>query len=53
MPHPYSDYEGTKNWKLLDQAIDELVTNSDLIEQTNRAYIVGYLCKSLAEDTQD
>jgi hypothetical protein len=50
MQHPYLDFEGTKNWKLLDQAIEELVLNSDLIERTNRAYIVGYLCKALADE---
>jgi len=47
MDHPYVAYEGTRNLKVLDRAIDELITNSDLIEQTDRAYIVGFLCKAL------
>ena len=45
--HPYVLYENTQNWKLLSGAIEDLVKNSALIEQTNRAYIVGYLCKIL------
>jgi len=53
MAHPYAAYEGTRNWKVLDHAIDELVTNSDLIERTDRAYIVGFLCKALDMKDQD
>lgn len=45
--HPYVLYENTQNWKLLSGAIEDLVKNSDLIERTNRAHIVGYLCKIL------
>lgn len=47
--HPYLLYENTQTWKLLSGAIEDLVKNSDLIERTNRAYIVGYLCKILDE----
>ncbi len=43
MDHPYLAYEGTSNWSILNQAIEELVANSDLVEQTNRAYIIGSL----------
>jgi hypothetical protein len=50
MIHPYVAYESTSNWKALNEAIDELVANSDLIEKTNRAYIVGFLCKALDEE---
>jgi hypothetical protein len=50
MSHPYTAYEGTATWKLIDQAIGELVANRDLIEQTQHAYIVGYLCKTLSTD---
>jgi len=51
MTNPYIAYEGTENWTALNQAIDELVTNSDLVEQTDRAYIVGYLCKCLSKSS--
>ena len=45
--HPYEAYEGTETWTLLDKAVEELIENNDLIEQTNRAHIVGFLCKAL------
>ncbi|MGC2656764.1 MAG: RHS repeat-associated core domain-containing protein [Bryobacteraceae bacterium] len=46
--HPYVKYEGTAIWTSLETAISDLVANGDLVEQTNRKYIVGYLCKVLA-----
>ena len=49
LPHPYIEFEGTKEWAALDMAVTALVANSDVIEQTSRAYIVGSLCKALAE----
>jgi len=48
-PHPYKEFEGTATWKILDHAIQSLVENDDLQERTDRAYIVGSLCKALAE----
>jgi hypothetical protein len=47
--HPYSAYEDTETWHRLDEGITALVENKDLIEQTNRAYIVGSLCKALLD----
>jgi hypothetical protein len=47
--HPYAAFEGTPVWVTLNQAIEELVENNDLVEQTNRNYIVGFLCKHLSE----
>ena len=46
--HPYLEYEGTPMWISVEAALTDLVVNGDLIEQTNRKYIVGYFCKVLA-----
>ena len=35
-------------WASVDTALTDLVANGDLVEQTNRKYIVGYFCKLLA-----
>lgn len=48
LKHPYISFEGSEQWRLIDKAIEELVENGDIEERTNRAYIVGYLCKTLA-----
>jgi hypothetical protein len=40
-------YRGTPAWKILDKAIADLVDNTDIVEQTRRDYIVGYICKKL------
>ena len=46
-PHPYQDLEKTAVWKAIDKAVADLVQNGDLIEETARPYIVGYLTKSV------
>ena len=45
--HPYVDYETDPLWTLIEQGISDLVTNHDLIEQTGRDHIVGFLCKAI------
>ena len=45
--HPYEIYEGTLLWKILENAISDLVKNTDIQETTRREYIVGYLIKCL------
>jgi len=47
--HPYRSHEGTLAWKIVNEAIDSLVDNQDLIEQTARTHIVGYVVKQLVE----
>ena len=49
MAHPYEDQEATDLWKLLDRCIQQLEENSDLKLQTDRRYVVGYLCQQLTE----
>jgi hypothetical protein len=54
--HPYKQYQGTLLWNLVEKAIQDLVDNSDLVEQTSRAYIVGHICKVIEDEnkrTQD
>lgn len=48
--HPYVKYEGTVMWTSIESALADLVANGDLVEQTNRKYIVGYFCKVLAAE---
>jgi hypothetical protein len=50
MSHPYVDYESHPLWVVIEQAIDQLVENNDLTEQTPREYIVGYICKQILGD---
>ena len=47
--HPYVKYQNTALWKTVEKAIGELVENTDIIEQTKREYIVGYLCKVISK----
>jgi hypothetical protein len=46
---PYEKSENTALWSVVNHAIEDLVKNTDIIETTNRRYIVGYLCKALCE----
>jgi hypothetical protein len=43
--YPYAEYETDPLWKIVDKGIGDLVLNLDLVEKTDRKYIVGYLCK--------
>ena len=46
--HPYVVYETDPLWPLVEKGIGDLVQNKDLIEQEDRNYIVGYLCKVIS-----
>ena len=45
----YEKFKSTIIWNVVNRAVDDLVENTDIEEKTDRAYIVGYLCKSLFE----
>ncbi len=47
--HPYKIYESTTLWRVIDEAISDLVENKDIEETTRREYIVGYLAKYISE----
>jgi len=46
---PYDAYRETDVWKVVEEAISDLVYNHDVIENTQRDYIVGYICQKLQE----
>jgi hypothetical protein len=48
--HPYERYQGTAEWMVIDRALVDLARNQDIVETTAHNYIVGYLCKALAEN---
>jgi hypothetical protein len=48
-PAVYSEFEGSRAWEVVDQAISDLVENQDLEETTARRYIVGYTVRALSE----
>jgi hypothetical protein len=47
--HPYREYENTPEWGVLRDGISELVANGDLIRHAPNPYVIGYLCKRLAD----
>ena len=47
--HPYSSLAGSPQWAVIDRAVLELAQNRDLVETTAHEYIVGSLCKALAD----
>ena len=46
---PYENLRHTGIWQVVDNAIENLVTNEDIEEKTHRDYIVGYLCEQIME----
>jgi hypothetical protein len=49
MAHPYEALKETDLWVIIGGAIEDLVSNQDILENTPREYIVGYLVKKLVE----
>ena len=43
--HPYTKFENSPLWPLINKAIAALVDNKDLVEKEHRDYITGYICK--------
>jgi hypothetical protein len=52
MEHPYKEFEGLIVWQTIDKAIAELEENQDLVLKTPREYVIGYLCKTLIEESR-
>ena len=48
LQHPYQRFEGSETWKILEVAMGALIQNHDVQLQTNRAYVIGYLCEAIA-----
>jgi immunity protein 53 of polymorphic toxin system len=49
-PKVFSEYEGSRVWGVVDQAIADLVESRDLEETTARRYIVGSIVQDLSEN---
>ena len=50
MTFPYSEYRGSRTWQILSRAISALEGNRDLVLQTKKEYVVGYLASKLAAE---
>lgn len=48
MNHPYKQFEKTEQWKIIEQAIKELIENGDLELYTPIEYVIGTICKELS-----
>ena len=46
---PDKEFQATKAWMIVDDAIERLVENKDLVETTARRYLVGFILKQLNE----
>ena len=47
---PYQKYLSNPAWQTVDHAIERLASNADLIEKTERRYIVGFILKQLVDE---
>jgi len=47
--HPYTQYEHSPLWNVINAAIISLAKNQDIKENTAREYIVGYIVKCVNE----
>jgi hypothetical protein len=47
LKHPYNEFEESQLWKLVDEAICDLIENQDIKLTTRKEYVIGYICKVL------
>ena len=47
--HPYSQFEHSPLWRVIEEAVHDLATNGDVELKTARRYVVGYLCQQIFE----
>ena len=47
---PYAELKNFKCWNVIEVAINNLIKNNDLIEQTSREYIVGYIVQCILKN---
>ena len=48
--HPYQEYKESPIWDTIDKAINELVANNDLEENTHHEYIVGFIVQEVTKN---
>jgi hypothetical protein len=46
--HPYESLEGSELWLIVEKALDDLIENQYVILCTPKAYVIGYIVKSLS-----
>jgi hypothetical protein len=46
----YKQLQVTETWGVVDSAIKQLAENKDLVETTDRRYIVGFILKQLDDN---
>ena len=49
MNHPYTDYEKSDNWAIIEKSVNDLIENNDIELKTPIEYVIGYICKALQE----
>lgn len=49
MNQPYSEFEGSLIWLLIENTLAELEENQDIEITTRRKYVIGFICKSFCE----
>ena len=53
MTHPYSQFEGSDLWRVLERALTDLCANQDLTVTTAPEYVIGFLCRALASHSDE
>jgi hypothetical protein len=48
--HPYIEFENTKLWRVVEEAVLSLEMNQDLKLITPQKYVIGYICQQLVNN---
>lgn len=47
--YPYNQFENSELWSIVKDCLNDLIDNQDIEITTKEEYVVGYLCKMIAE----
>jgi hypothetical protein len=53
LTHPYSQFEGSDLWRVLERALTDLSANQDLTVTTAPEYVIGFFCRALASQSDE
>ena len=45
--NPYSHYQNTEEWAIIERLLNELMTNQDIELKTAPEYVIGYIVREL------
>lgn len=50
--HPYTKYENTEIWRIVEKSIHDLIENQDIEITTKIDYVIGYITQQVMKEIE-